>query len=109
MLCTVKNTSNRIRALESGSAGILVFVPGNSEGEYNLNPSALAMNGPTLAVAPVESTKIAKGEPALAVTLEPVPLEPVPSKAPSAKVDAKGSPPGAESPADWQKGLEAPK
>ena len=118
MLCNVKNMSNRIRALESAEVGIMVFIPANSDGEYNLSPSALALANLTLIVAPVESTEIVADEPSLAlppvpVAQDPEPLSPAqalePSKASPANASAKEKQPDADAPADWQKGLEAQK
>jgi len=93
----------------------MIFIPANSEGEYNLSSSALVMGNPTLIIDPVYNNKIVH-EPALdlppvLVALnpeEPPPAQSLePSKASSTKAPAKQ--PDAEVPADWQKGLEAPK
>ena len=110
MLCTVNNKSNRLRALTSATAGILAFIPPNSQDVYDLDHSNSTSNDPTLTIEALSFDEVLSfDEPLVApaaiaethVEKSPV-VKPSVTKHPTVKLPEAG-------PEEWQKGLEVKK
>lgn len=113
MKFNVKNDSHRARALSAANGGMTI-VPPNSEDVYDLDPDSRFKSGADLFITELsgqensqESTVSEPVAPAPAV--EPKKQQAGQKTAVPVAIKASDGQPEAEAPADWQKGLEAPK